>query len=103
MLYGLQMAIHQFLQDNVTYSGYLGEGLSFGKGLSKGKMSKGKMQVSFKVEDNEGNTKVMVVCVSDELYRCNPEDADPRDVRTITTVFFRSENAGIKKLLTRMY
>ncbi len=76
------MKLHEFLKRNVTSVRYLEEGVN----------DRGQIQVYFKVTNSSGNTEVMVVCVSQQLYPSIGDFGDPRPVRTITTVFFKTWN-----------
>lgn len=69
-----QILIYKFMQKNLSTNNYLGEGVN----------NSGQVQVYFKV-----GSKVMVICVSKELYSSSPEFInDKRPVRVIVTSYF---------------
>ncbi|KAE9546821.1 hypothetical protein FO519_009967 [Halicephalobus sp. NKZ332] len=94
--FDLQIDIHSFIQKNVTYENYLGEGVN----------TYGKLQVYWKVKDTSGKPLVMVTCMSEQLFppengfdKVNPG----RPIRTITTIFFITEKEANKRKSTKQY
>lgn len=83
ILFDLQMMLYDYLQNNVVFDidnhGYLGDGCN----------NLVHQTVFFKVFDRDGNTQVMVLCVSDDLYH-NPLcfEGDGRPVRAVITCYY---------------
>lgn len=75
-------------QTTVSYSQYLGNGTN----------REGRQQIYFLVRDLTGRERVMVVCVSDDIFQPMPETLpDRRPVRLIITVFFMPYDNHFKK------
>ena len=87
------MQLYQFLCDNTSYEKHLEEGVN----------DAGRVQVFFEVADSQGNPRVLVVCVSNELYPSHENIPDPRPIRTITTVFFLSEKEARERLIDTVF
>lgn len=86
------MRIYDFLRTTIISANYLGEGIN----------NAGRQQVYFEVPNGSGNTQVMVVCVSEQLY--NPDlDFDSRPIRTITTVFFISKTTAQGRMIRKLF
>nr|XP_046909919.1 uncharacterized protein LOC124491316 [Dermatophagoides farinae] len=87
-LFQVQERIYQFIQRNLTYSQYLGEGIN----------NNGQMQVYFDVGDGQ----VMAIAVSRQLYDpIFPQDRRP--VRSIITIFFMTKKEYEKRKTTILY
>ena len=86
------MEIYLYIFSRTNCNNYLGEGVN----------DSGRIQVFFKIKDCEGNPRVMVICVSDELYPC-PEKLFQEAVRVITAVFFISEEEADERLLDKIF
>lgn len=87
-LLDVQSELYKFLLRNLRYENYLGEGIN----------NSGNQQVYYKVTDRKGNKHVMAICVSKELFEADSLNfGDARPIRTVTTVFFMSEDEYTKR------
>lgn len=76
----VQLAMHNFIQENLTYANYQGRSLN----------TEGQERLYFKVETERG-TQIMVLCLSKQKFE--PETGDSRPIRMLMTVYFESLNA----------
>lgn len=84
----MQERIYQFIQRNLTYCQYLGEGIN----------NNDQMQVYFDVS----NGQVMAIAVSRQLYDpIFPQDRRP--VRSIITIYFITKKEYEKRKTTILY
>ena len=87
-LFQVQERIYRFIQRNLTYSQYLGEGIN----------NNGQMQVYFDVGDGQ----VMAIAVSRQLYDpIFPQDGRP--FRSIITIYFMTKKEYEKRKTTILY
>ncbi|XP_017886517.1 uncharacterized protein LOC108628834 [Ceratina calcarata] len=74
----IQMSIHRFIQENITFDNYQGRSLNMN----------GQERLYFRVETEVG-TKAMVICLSERLQ---PITGDVCPIRILVTVYFESWN-----------
>ncbi|XP_012279076.1 uncharacterized protein LOC105698984 [Orussus abietinus] len=75
----IQMTMHRFIQENITFDNYQGRSVN----------TNGGERLYFKVETEVG-PKAMVICLTNERFE--PRTGDRRPIRMLLTVFFEPWN-----------
>uniref|UniRef100_A0AC34F3K3 Uncharacterized protein n=1 Tax=Panagrolaimus sp. ES5 TaxID=591445 RepID=A0AC34F3K3_9BILA len=89
VLHERQMEIFRYLQKNVTYANYLGEGCN----------DRGSQQVYWKIKDDP----ILATCVSGQLFFPDSEFQDSRPIRTIVTVFAMPKKDFNDQFIVKLY